>query len=751
MSANQTAGFRPGPYLALLLAAVVPVLALGLYAYLVAAEAMEQDIDTNHRSLASSTGQLVSKDFEHWTNTLNSYAGLPAFSRFIRDRDEKGSRARLQLLVKHFPELDRTFVADPQGTLWADYPPAPESLSKNFSDREWFKGVSRDWQPYVSGVYRRNASPQILLVAIAVPVPDPDTGEVIGILVAQVRLDALTQSLAKLTRRNDTQILLIDHNGLVAAHPVLDLQERTHDEYAGMIAGFSEDDTFERLDPVAGISMTGAVARCRVGDKEWTAIAQLPTDEARAPISSLGRQLLFAELLLLGVAGGFCIVMLRDYRRIRQLNRTLDKTNEQLGKEVEIRKDTEAALQKANVKLAERVEESSRTLVDTEAQLRQAQKMEAVGRLAGGVAHDFNNLLSVIIGYAQFAQEGLPEDSPLRADIEEIRQAGERAAGLTRQLLAFSRKQVLQPVVLDLNEAVARMDKMLRRLLGEDVQFQTLLTDDLGRVRADPGQLEQVVVNLAINARDAMPEGGKLTIETGNADLDENYVADHPDAKVGPHVYFAISDTGVGMDAATREKIFEPFFTTKERGRGTGLGLSTVYGIIKQSGGNIWVYSEPGRGTTFKVYLPRAEDTSEPKAVEAPKHAERGTETILVLEDEPGVRRLAEQVLSSAGYTVLAAENAEQATELFKANQDKVAMLLSDVVLPGTGGPALARQLQAIQPGLKVLFMSGYTDNAIVHHGVLDAGVNFLEKPLRPDALLKKVRSVLDATEGSLP
>ncbi|MCG3184150.1 MAG: Sensor histidine kinase RcsC [Planctomycetes bacterium] len=745
MSATQTAGFRQWPYLALLFATIVPVLALGLYAYLVAAEAMEQDIDSNHRSLASSTGQLVSKDFEHWTNTLNSYARLPAFSRFIRDRDEEGSRARLQLLVNHFPELDRTFVADSQGTLWADYPMAPESLGKSFSDREWFKGVSRDWQPYVSGVYRRNASPQILLVAIAVPVPDPDTGEIVGILVAQVRLDALTHSLAKLTRRDGTQIVLIDHNGLVAAHPGLDLQERAHDEYAGMVAGWNDNDTFEGVDPVSGTSMTGAVTRCRVGTREWTAIAQLPTAEARAPISSLRWQLLIGDLLLLCVAAGFCVVIIRDFRRIRQLNRSLDATNEQLAREVEIRKDTEVALQKANVQLAERVEEGSRVLVDTEAQLRQAQKMEAVGRLAGGIAHDFNNLLSVIIGYAQFAQEGLPGDSPLRADIEEIRQAGERASALTRQLLAFSRKQVLQPVVLDLNETVDGMDKMLRRLLGEDIRFQTLLAADLGKVRADPGQLEQVIVNLAINARDAMPDGGKLTVETGNAELDENYVADHPDANVGPYVYFAISDTGTGMDAATREKIFEPFFTTKERGRGTGLGLSTVYGIIKQSGGNIWVYSEPGRGTTFKVYLPRVEDASAPRAAQAPKQADRGTETVLILEDEPGVRRLAVQVLESAGYTVLAAENAERALELFKANLGKVQLLLSDVVLPGTGGPALAKQLQELKPGLKVLFMSGYTDNAIVHHGVLDAGVNFIEKPLRPDALLKKVRGVLDA------
>jgi signal transduction histidine kinase len=401
-------------------------------------------------------------------------------------------------------------------------------------------------------------------------------------------------------------------------------------------------------------------------------------------------------------------------------------------------------LDDARRQLARKVEIGERNLASAEEQLAHAQKMEAVGRLAGGIAHDFNNLLSVIIGYAQFAQENLQPDSQLASDIEEIRQAGERAAGLTRQLLAFSRKQVLQPAVLNINEAVERMDKMLRRLLGEDVQFRTRLADNLDKVRADPGQLEQVIVNLAINARDAMPDGGKLTIETGNASLDKHYVEEHPEARTGPHVFIALSDTGFGMDAATREKIFEPFFTTKEMGRGTGLGLSTVYGIIKQSGGNIWVYSEPGRGTTFKVYLPRVESEVDAGEPALPEFVKGGSETILVLEDEPGVRRLAVQVLEKAGYTVRAAENGDRAIELFGTDSD-VALLLTDVVLPGTGGPALAKQLQAINPRLKVLFMSGYTDNAIVHHGVLDAGVNFIEKPIRPDALLKKVRNILDA------
>jgi two-component system, cell cycle sensor histidine kinase and response regulator CckA len=379
-----------------------------------------------------------------------------------------------------------------------------------------------------------------------------------------------------------------------------------------------------------------------------------------------------------------------------------------------------------------------------EEQLRHASKMEAVGRLAGGVAHDFNNILSVIVGFAQFVLDGLPADSPQRGDIMEIRDAGERAVVLTRQLLAFSRKQVLQPVVLDINDVVGRMDKMLRRLIGEDVQLVTRLSEGLGRTRTDPGQLEQIIVNLAVNARDAMPQGGKLTIETGNAELDETYIADHPGAQAGPHVYIAMSDTGIGMDAATRERIFEPFFTTKGLGRGTGLGLSTVYGIVQQSGGTIWVYSEPGHGSTFKIYLPQVSDPAgghRPK-LEAPKSV--GTETLLVVEDEPGVSRLVQLVLQGAGYKVLMAGSGPEAIELHTKNAD-IRLLLTDVVLPGMGGPAIAAEIQKRSPSLKVVYMSGYTDNAIVHHGVLDAGVNFLEKPLRPDVLLKKIRAVLDA------
>ncbi len=383
-----------------------------------------------------------------------------------------------------------------------------------------------------------------------------------------------------------------------------------------------------------------------------------------------------------------------------------------------------------------------------EEQLGQSRKMEAVGRLAGGVAHDFNNLLTAILGYSSLVLDQLDPGHPARADVEEMRRAGESAASLTQQLLAFSRKQILQPQVLDLNHVVTRADSLLQRLIGEHISLVTSLDAALDRVSADPGQLEQVIVNLAINARDAMPDGGKLTIETANVELDEAYVEQHGGSSPGPHVMLAVSDTGIGMDAETSARIFEPFFTTKRRGEGTGLGLSTVYGIVTQSGGSIWVYSEPGQGTTFKVYFPRAAQDRRPAAPAAPAaRAEglAGTETILLAEDQPEVRSVACAVLTRYGYRVLEASCGEEALEVLRGHREPVHLLLSDVVMPSMSGPELARLVQLQRPGIRVLFASGYTDDAIVRHGVLDPGVAFLQKPFTPTALLRKIRELLDA------
>ncbi len=382
-----------------------------------------------------------------------------------------------------------------------------------------------------------------------------------------------------------------------------------------------------------------------------------------------------------------------------------------------------------------------------EAQFRQAQKMESIGRLAGGVAHDFNNLLTVINGYSNFLLGKLSAADPLRAGLKEIHKAGDRAARLTQQLLAFSRKQVLEPRVLDLNRVVGEMRSMLGRLVGEDVQVRFELSAAAGMVRADPHQIEQVIVNLVVNARDAMPHGGMLLIETADVELDERYVRSHPEAHAGRYVRLAVSDTGVGMDDQTRRQIFEPFFTTKGAGKGTGLGLSMVQGIVAQSGGHIQVYSEPGHGTTFKVYLPSAEQEVAVAVEDGMPEAAalEGEETVLVVEDQAEVREYAVTVLKTYGYRVIQAESAGQALLVFEQERGGIDLVLTDIVMPNVGGPELAGRLEKLQPGIKVLFMSGYADDVIVHQGVLEEGAHFIQKPFRPEQLAARVREVLGA------
>jgi two-component system cell cycle sensor histidine kinase/response regulator CckA len=381
-----------------------------------------------------------------------------------------------------------------------------------------------------------------------------------------------------------------------------------------------------------------------------------------------------------------------------------------------------------------------------EAQFLQSQKMEAVGRLAGGIAHDFNNLLTAITGYAELLLGDLDQVDPRRDDVAEIQKAADRAATLTRQLLAFSRKQILAPQVLDLNTVVASMDKLLQRLIGEDIDLVTILDPALGHVKADPGQFEQVIMNLAVNARDAMPQGGKLTIEMANADLDVQYTRQHLAVPPGSYVMLAVSDTGCGMDAETQSHLFEPFFTTKDAGKGTGLGLSTVYGIITQSGGTIWVYSELGQGTTFKIYLPRVEAEADRVDLYSPV-ADTLTEsaTILLVEDESMVRTLVWRILDQHGYTVLEAPRGADAIAIAEQHDGPIHVLLTDVVMPEMSGHALAEQLAALRPGIQVIYISGYTDGAIVRHGVLAADAIFLQKPFTPNDLVRKVCQVLDA------
>ena len=382
-----------------------------------------------------------------------------------------------------------------------------------------------------------------------------------------------------------------------------------------------------------------------------------------------------------------------------------------------------------------------------EAQFLQAQKLEGIGRLAGGIAHDFNNLLTAIGGYADLALDTLPADQPIRSDLEEVQKGVARATNLTRQLLAFARKQIIEPRVLNLNDLILEMDKLLRRIIGEDVDLITHPAPNLGWVKADPGQIEQVLVNLAVNARDAMPQGGKLTIETANVILDPRYAHTHVDATPGPYVLLAVSDTGIGMSPEVQAHAFEPFFSTKEPGKGSGLGLATCYGIVKQHGGNIWVYSEVGHGTTFKIYLPQVAERASAAPPPGEVHAlPGGKETVLVVEDEAVVRTLAVRVLREQGYTVLEAVNGAEAIRVAQAYAPAVIhLLLTDVVMPHLSGTVVAAQITARYPTLKVLFISGYTDSAIVHHGRLEEGVAFLHKPFTPTVLTRKVREVLDA------
>jgi two-component system, cell cycle sensor histidine kinase and response regulator CckA len=387
-----------------------------------------------------------------------------------------------------------------------------------------------------------------------------------------------------------------------------------------------------------------------------------------------------------------------------------------------------------------------------QAQFRQAQKMEAIGRLAGGVAHDFNNLLTAITGFSELLKSSFDTDDPRRDDVDEVLRSAERAAGLTRQLLAFSRRQVLQPQVLFLNGVVGESSKMLKRVIGEDIELRLELAPDLDPIEADPGQVHQVIMNLVVNARDAMPKGGKLTIETRNLLLSEDHARAHANASSGPHVMLAVSDTGVGMDDATLSCLFEPFFTTKPKGQGTGLGLATVYGIVEQSGGQISVDSELGRGTTFRICFPRtekvqAETSAQPDVVRAP----RGDETVLVVEDDTAVRGVVRRALTRAGYAIREAASAEEALTICENHQGPVHLVLTDVVLPGLNGPELAARLTGSCARAAVLFMSGYTDRAIVHHGVLDKGTNFLQKPFTPNALARKVRAVLDQQSCAVP
>ena len=613
-----------------------------------------------------------------------------------------------------------------------------------------------------------------------------EQGAVIGYLVRWRKLATTADSRQQMTRLLGTSAALYIGNKEndvwtdlenVVTRPPIDLQH------------LGDVSAYER----AGSGTVIGLARPITGTP-WTILIEFPDDVVQKPVNSLLKRIAVIGLFVfvMGVAGAVLlsrnitkplneltktataisqgddsrlvnvrqkdelgqlasafnamVAQVRDSqqeleRKVQQRTLQLEEANRQLESlsETNVLKRTEAEKERTDALEA---------LRNTEKQLIQSQKLEAVGRLAGGISHDFNNLLTVILGYSDISLRQLGEDHPLRRNLEEIVRASERAAALTRQLLAFSRKQVMQPKVFDVNTVVTELEKMLRRMIGEDIELRVSLQSDLGNIKADPVQLEQVIMNLVVNARDAMPKGGKLSIETTNVYLDESYARDHVSVEPGHYVMLAISDTGVGMDAETRQRIFEPFFTTKAPGKGTGLGLSMVYGIVRQSGGNIWVYSEEGTGTTFKIYFPRVTETAEEyKRAAMTLPVPQGSETILLVEDAEWVRKLARQVLEGAGYRVLEASSADAAIRMCESsnNGTRIDLLLTDVVMPGMSGNDMSKHVLVKRPNLPVLYMSGYTDDAIVQHGVLEPGINFIQKPFSPDALALKVREVLDA------
>ncbi|MFW5876398.1 MAG: ATP-binding protein [Myxococcota bacterium] len=719
-ASGRAAGTRA--WIALAMAGAIPVATLGIFAYRTGTDTVESLIEANNTTSAVMSRAFVEQRFANWTHTLSVFAGLPEVRSAVTARDETAARKQLRALVEGQPHVVRAFVTDRSALLWSDFPKASESLGERFGHRDWYEGVSKEWAPYVSQVYRRHAAPQPLLVAIAAPVRASGGNEIAGVVVYQVVLEELTRVLEKIEVGDDGYVFLLDHHDQVAAHPHVSFASRTDEP--PVVPGIEKEDLLvDRSDPITGEAMLATHLPVRVGPHTWTIVAQQPSATALAPLNALALRIGGACLIALLLIGALVF-------RLSQLHFRTRDWNERLEKEVTAR---------------------TTELRRKEEQLRQSQKMEAVGQLAGGVAHDFNNLLSVILGVSdillqQWRRDGVPGgDETLRDDVQEIRDAGERATVLTRALLAVSRKEVRQPEILDLNDVVQETAKILRRLVGEHIELNLHLADELDLVSVDPGQLEQVLLNLVVNARDAMPKGGSITVETRNVDLDESYVADHADAHVGPHVMLAVSDTGEGMDAATRERIFEPFFTTKGEERGTGLGLATVYGIVKQSGGNIWVYSEPGRGTVFKVYLPQAKAKAGAiRETDVERELPSGTETVLLVEDDPAVRRLIEASLEMGGYTVLTAADADEALAVVDLHQDEIQLLVTDVILPKLGGPDLAAVLAERIAGLKVLFVSGYTGGTLQNHLVDASRVTFLEKPIRPGRLRIKVREALE-------
>lgn len=825
------------------LASTISIILLGGYAYREASTATNHLVQSNNIATATLSQQLVKLEFEHRIHTLESIAQSADFINHVKEHNEAAIREALKTLVHSHPRVVRAFVTSPKGLLWSDFPKAPESLGKNFSYREWFQGLSTDWRPYISKVYRRTAAPQPLIVSIASGIRDNlDNQKILGAVVYQVRLEGLADLLNKVTVGKNGYVILLDHTHAIASHPHANLQEQIIEDYKPLpIERFTSDMNLQYNDPLSSQSMVATFLPCAIGKQQWTVVAQQTAAEALAPSQALLWQIATAGALVLLVNCSLACLLWRCQKKIKFMYNELERLNNNLAiKHSEQSRSYRALLSNlpgmayrcldndnwtmlfvsegclkltgyqpdeivndrvisyadiihpddrdevAQAVTASVSQQKAYTVTyritrkdDTvrwlweqgnafyhddgksvrffegfvtditnerllQDQLTHAQKLESVGLLAGGIAHDFNNLLMIIKGYVHLALKETAEHTRIHENLTHVKQAGERAARLTRQLLAFSRRQIIQPVPVNLNTTVHDVKDMIERLIGENIQISIRTTEHLDMTLCDPGQIEQIILNLCVNARDAMPNGGNLTIETANVFLDQSYVNQHPEATPGHHVMLAISDTGMGMDKKTKDKIFEPFFTTKKQGVGTGLGLATVYGIVKQSGGTIWVYSELEHGTTFKLYFPRTNEETQDNAESDNNHPlHQGTETILIAEDDEGLRPLLETILADRGYTVLTAANGLEAIQLCQNHDGDIHMLLTDVIMPNMSGKELAQKILRLRPDTRIVFMSGYTDTAISHHGVLNPGVNLIEKPISPDDLLKKIREYL--------
>ena len=811
-------------YLVFVVLAALPVALFFLFADRALRQETETRTFAENQQVAQLSAHFLEDHFGQQQALLQAYATDPSFKQAWNERDMLQIDGDVAMAHGLQPDSSLISVYELDGTMRAIAPYDPALLGRNFAFRDWYKGVTRNWTPYVSEVYRTQAEPQQLSVAVSVPIKD-EQGRPIGIIAAAYSLDRVSSWLKQMGG-SSVEISVVDQNGNLLAHPNIDvfappISLAQYEPVQKALSGQSGQGFFTRN------GQTYLVTYLPIAGLHWGILAEQPITAVQARVAGARKQVgafAFAFALLALLCGSLLSSFARNQQTLNERVKVLAESELRYRSLIEganygIYRSSErgfVAVNPAMVKMldyetaeqvlaldmaqdiyadpqqrerliahsrkAGRVEPvelqwkrrngtlftvrlSGRVVRDEqnqeigyemiaedvterralERQLQQSQKMEAIGRLAGGIAHDFNNLLTVITGYTQMAIESLGADHPLYSDLKEVRSAAERAAALTRQLLAFSRQQVLEPRIINLTQVVHEMENMLRRLIGDDVELKTALDPSLSNVKADPSQIGQVVMNLAINARDAMTGGGQLLIETRNEKV-EAASRRHPQiVKDGEYALLLVSDNGSGMDAETVSKIFDPFFTTKPQGKGTGLGLSTVYGIVKQSGGYIWVESELGIGTTFKVYLPVAAEpapTASQKIEAVREHA--GSGTILLVEDEEGLRTLARGVLQRAGYRVLDARNGVEALKLCKELDGKLDLLLTDVVMQQMSGRELTDRLVAIHPEVRVLFMSGYTGDAMVEHGVEIGAATFLQKPFTTQTLVQKVREALE-------